>query len=174
MSAARLAETSDAHCISTTPARRANLIRLEFVDLDIRCRNNRLVPLVHQDPRDELRVLQTAKRLFQPISREMERLKFTATDIGVSQCAFDRSESHESGAKCFDGFGVFCTGNLAFGAKLFQGAHDCPNALASAAGSGVFAGGSGCFTFAAALKSATGCKFLISFLAALSADSVFI
>jgi len=36
-------------------------------------------------------MLQTAKRLSQVISREMERLNFTATDVAIAQRALDRS-----------------------------------------------------------------------------------
>ncbi len=91
----------------------------EAVNLRVGNLDDRFVPIRDEDPRRILRMLQTAKRLSQVISREVERLNFTAADIAVTQCSFHSSQSNEGGSKCLKGFGICGAGNLAFGAKLF-------------------------------------------------------
>jgi hypothetical protein len=152
-----------------------SLIRLEAIDLRVRFRNDWEIPVVHKQPRRELRVLQRAQRFIQAVSREMEAWNFAASDVAVPQRPFHRAQSHESGSKCFECLGVFGAGNLALCPELldvhfvtFRG-WLIPRARSSGAGSGVFAGGTGCFTFAAALNVRPGCIALLISFAAVSA-----
>jgi hypothetical protein len=113
-------------------------------------------------------MLERLQRLLESQAVGMKRSDLPVVDIPVRERAFDRSEPHERASKLGKCFDITGTGCGALGFELFQ-IHDCPNALASAGGSGVFAGGSGGFTFAAALNSKTGCIDSVTCFAAVSA-----